>query len=61
VLGDDLAGGIGATTAAAPDGQLALNLEQRARTVIHGFPDLAVTYCMANAHVHVGGPSISMG
>ena len=52
MLGDDLAGGIGATTAAAPHGKLALNFEQRARTMVHRLTDLAVTHCVADAHVH---------
>jgi hypothetical protein len=53
VFGDDLAGGIGAAAAAAPDRQLALNLEERAGTMIHGFADLAITHCMADAYVHL--------
>jgi len=56
VLGDYLAGGVFTATAAGTNGKLALNFEQRARTVIDGIADLTVTDGVANANVH-GGPS----
>lgn len=56
MFGDDLAGGVFAAAAAAPDGKLALNFEQRARTVIHSLTDLAITHCVADAHVHFKAP-----
>jgi hypothetical protein len=56
MLGDDLAGGVFTTTAAASDGQLALHFEQGARAMIDGIANLMVTYSVANAHVH-GSPS----
>jgi hypothetical protein len=56
MLRDHLAGGVFAAAAASPDGKLALHFEQGARAVIDGIADLAVTYCVANAHVHVSQP-----
>ena len=56
MLGDDLAGGVFAAAAAAPDGKLALHFEQGARAMIDGIANLTVTYCVADAYVH-GSPS----
>ncbi len=58
VFRDDLAGGVFAASAAATDGKLALHFEQRACAVVDGITNLAVTYCVANAHVHVSPSSI---
>jgi hypothetical protein len=58
MLRHDLAGGVFAAATASPDGKLALHLEQRARAVIDGIANLTVTYCVADAHVHVSPSSI---
>jgi hypothetical protein len=58
MLRDDLAGGFFAATTAAADGKLALHFEQGARPMIDGIANLTVTYCVANAHVHVSPSSI---
>ena len=58
MFGDDFAGGVFAAAAAAPDGKLALHFEQGARAMIDGIANLTVTYCVANAHVHVSPSSI---
>jgi hypothetical protein len=60
MLGNDLAGGILAAAAATADGELALHFEQRARAVVDGFANLAVTYRVADAYIHVG-PLINSG
>jgi hypothetical protein len=52
VLGDDFAGGVFATAAAGPDGELALHFKQGAGAVIHGITDLTITHCVADAYVH---------
>ena len=56
MLGDDLARGVFAAAAAATDGKLALHFEQGARAMIDGIANLTVTYCVADAHVHVSQP-----
>jgi hypothetical protein len=58
MVGDDLAGGVFAATAAAPDRKLALHFEQGPRAMIDGIANLTVTYCVADAHVHVSPSSI---
>ena len=58
MFGDDLAGGVFAAAAAAPDRKLALHLEQGPRAMIDGIANLTVTYCVADAHVHVSPSSI---
>jgi hypothetical protein len=58
VFGNDLARGVFAPAAATSDGQLALHFEQRARAVIDGIANLTVTYCVADANVHVSPSSI---
>jgi hypothetical protein len=58
MLGDDLAGGFFTATAAAADGKLALHFEQGPRAMIDGIANLTVTYCVADAHVHVSPSSI---
>ena len=56
MFGDDLAGGVFAAAAAAPDGKLALHLEQGPGATIYGLTNLTVTHCVADAHVHRGDP-----
>jgi hypothetical protein len=58
VLGDDLAGGIFAAATASANGKLALHFEQGARAVVNGITNLTVTYCVADAYVHLGPSSI---
>jgi hypothetical protein len=58
VLGDDLAGGIFAAATAGADRKLALHLEQGAGPVIDGIANLTVTYCVADANVHLSPSSI---
>jgi hypothetical protein len=56
VLGDDLTGGIFAAATASANGKLALHFEQGARAVVHGIANLTVTYCVADADVHLSAP-----
>src|ERR1700704_1057038 len=58
VLGDNLAGGIFAATTASANGKLALHFEQGARAVVNGIANLTVTYCVADADVHLSPSSI---
>ncbi len=58
MLGDDLAGGIFTATAAGTDGKLALHFEEGACAVIDGIANLTVTYCVADADVHLSPSSI---
>jgi hypothetical protein len=58
VLRDDLAGGIFATATAGAHGKLALHFEEGARAVVNGIANLTVTYCVADADVHLSPSSI---
>ncbi len=57
---DNLAGGILAAAAAAADRKLTLNFEQGAGAVVDGLANLTITYCMADANVHLS-PSLITG
>ena len=59
MLGDDLLSGVFAATAAGAHRELALHFEQRTGTPIDGLANLAITYSVADAHIHVGRPLIS--
>jgi hypothetical protein len=54
VLGHDLACGVLASTATASDRKLALHFEQGPGALVDALANLAVTHCVADAHVHIG-------
>jgi hypothetical protein len=57
MLGDDLASGVLAAAAAGAHRELALHFKQRARAMVDGIANLTVTYCIADANVHLSPSS----